>query len=442
MTDGEWVASGSFKIDRAAALEKLARYQSLDPTRFLLSWIRAAVAAGARSVTVERADRTLVFEAAGGRFSRDEFAEVYDPLLAPVEGPARAKRFHLALGFLALERMEPEEVEIEPANGRGAVGGARIVVRARPSSRGGRLFRALEWPETECAGCPIPITLPGMEVPRLAASRGDWLEYRHRSVRAWVRPALTRLQGHRAAFSCLGVRGATLELESDLAGVDGLIEHPELALDLSQTGVVRDEAYGAAVEALRQAAGRLIESVAAQVASDLPRLLSTWVDGKDGYPVWRNALSNVAPREVYGTPPWIEGSRLGWAATAAQLLVPLSSSLDAGLREPEYALARKVAWLRSACLRLLDPRADRGRPGAEALWGCPCYATSGRSAVALRRIERRRAKSGTVFLAPRLWTSGLLNLFGARARECASVPELTKLLATEAGDNLSDEVYG
>ncbi|OGR56987.1 MAG: hypothetical protein A2X36_14720 [Elusimicrobia bacterium GWA2_69_24] len=52
MPDGELVEDGAFRVDRGRALDKLMRFQLPDARMYPLSWVQAAVAAGARRILV------------------------------------------------------------------------------------------------------------------------------------------------------------------------------------------------------------------------------------------------------------------------------------------------------------------------------------------------------------------------------------------------------
>ena len=53
MEEGQLVESGSFKVDRAKALEKIIAYQLEKPGLFTLSWVRTAVASGANNISYD-----------------------------------------------------------------------------------------------------------------------------------------------------------------------------------------------------------------------------------------------------------------------------------------------------------------------------------------------------------------------------------------------------
>src|SRR5437867_13373737 len=69
------VGSGCFKVDRQRALEKLKEFQLPDPDRFLLPWIRCAVASGATRLTLDLDSSKISFNGQG--FTREELADPY-----------------------------------------------------------------------------------------------------------------------------------------------------------------------------------------------------------------------------------------------------------------------------------------------------------------------------------------------------------------------------
>jgi len=447
---GEWVGSGEFKIDREAALAKLAQYQLADPTLFTLAWVRAASAAGASAVRIDSTRALLRFEAHGMTFSSAELGALYDPLLDGGETPRAASRRHFAMGLLAAQQLDPAKIVIRSGRaqvtldraGSGAVdpadqepGRTSVEIHADDRTRGADLARAAGWPALECPAAPMRIHVGEIEAPRVSAE-ADWLARKENGVRVWVRPALERLTGDRVAFSCLGARVATIELDGGLAGVDGLVDDPGLRLDLSQKGLVRDGRFDAAVNVLRNAAGVLIEEIAERcLFGDALRSASS------DYDRWRSAQSNVAPAMTYRRPPWLapDGRLRRWIElardAAGELLARQSTSHRSG-----YLLARRIAWLRAACRNLDSPIDDRGRPGAASLWKAPIFLTQSGNGVSLERLESTRVETGSVFVERRS-PGGIYRPIANTSRACMSLKALTRLLQSDLGDNLSERYF-
>ena len=232
------------------------------------------------------------------------------------------------------------------------------------------------------------------------------------------------------------MRVCTLPLDSDLAGVDAMVSHDGLTLDLSQEGVVRDERFQEAVTLLRRMAGAAIETIAKQASEGLTRHSKTLQDaGGQGFVGWRQALT--APVSPYPRPKWLGRGTLTELARGV-----LTSSWNVGdYSTTERLLARRVAWLRAACRKLTDPASDRARPGAAALWDTPLFLTHDARLVSLAQIESVRAKTGHLEVRPRVLDGSASEVFWSHSRPCQTFAELAHLLQGEEGDILDDETY-
>ena len=440
--EGKLVESGSFRVDREAALAKLAEHQLQDPTRFLLSWIRAGVARGAKKISVELQPSSLDAAFEGAVFSPEELEGVLEGVLAGDAG-----RKHLATGVLAAFKFSPRRVEVAsggPGEARSvAVGpdqtvapspatlkrrGTAISFVAGPKTRQSAMRSALDWVTRDCAACPAPISVFGVEVaknplPRLETDKSDgWLAVDDGGRRAWARPSPGALSRHQAAFSCFGVQAARLDLDAGLAGVEGMVRDDGLSLDISQAAVVKNERFEQAAALLDAAAAKLIDKLAPEASQSLSRRWKTIKDGEKGggYPHWREMLEATHGPEPI--PDWLGGGNL------------LSSLFSGG----DFRLAREIAWLRAACLKLVGPEQDAGRPGAATLWNAPIFITHDGRLVSLAAVERVRARTGKVEVRPRL-DANITALFQSRSHPCATVAEMAQLLQRDAGDLLSDE---
>lgn len=125
MEEGLLVGAGSFKVDRAHALEKLKLYQLPGSVGGWLLWARCAAACGAQEakVKVGMADFSLSFS--GAAFSRAELEDPFAPLFAAA-GPHRERGFTLALGLLQALASDPKEALVESG-----VGATRVRMTAR-----------------------------------------------------------------------------------------------------------------------------------------------------------------------------------------------------------------------------------------------------------------------------------------------------------------------
>ena len=105
---GEHVGGGTFRVDRAAALEKLKKHQLADPWHFVRAWARAASLSGPTRVDCFRAGDASVLRFDGRPLPDAFLAEPYDVMFSgDMASPAR----HAAIGILGAMRLNPAAVE-------------------------------------------------------------------------------------------------------------------------------------------------------------------------------------------------------------------------------------------------------------------------------------------------------------------------------------------
>lgn len=111
---GELVESGSFRVDRARALEKLSAFRRRDVGCVML-FARAAAASGAKELLIERASRSIVFRFDGKPFERRELADPFGVLFDEGSG-GDARRRWLALAMIHAWR--PSLARLSVASGK------------------------------------------------------------------------------------------------------------------------------------------------------------------------------------------------------------------------------------------------------------------------------------------------------------------------------------
>lgn len=262
--EGEFVRSGAFEVDRARAVKTLRLHQLAEPETFLIWWIRAAAASGARELRLDEDGSSAVLE-----FDADwDPALVQDPLAAALGGdgsPAWAPDF--AIGLLAAPRAGVREVFL--TGGRGAArrtlklpseGAPQFVLARRAGER--TLLRAV-WPGAAArwfglGGSP---RAPSKSIERVrAAARfvpGAFL-VNGEAIARYQPPAprwsyfndgdatgfLWRPEGAEGSRLELCVRGfKAAELELGPLGFHACVNNDRLALDASGGGIVRDDAF-------------------------------------------------------------------------------------------------------------------------------------------------------------------------------------------------------
>ena len=303
--DGEIVSPGRFSVDGRVAREKLQRFQLAEPWGWPLELVRAAVRRGATQVDLRVETRRLRLSFDGPAFTRDQLARLYDALFAPPDDEdARAQR-SLAVGLNALEALAPERYELRSGDGErgvvlryergeeaqverieGAPRGTQLEVRygGDPDDGGEPLERAPGAERTRllvrqrCGHAPIPVTLDGRRV-----SAGLTLPSAtvHVDLDA---PGLSGVcgvvPGQRGAVIRFVVDGVVADepaLSTAPSGVVVVVTGPAFRLDLTQSHVVRDPAFQAAVDAGDAAADRAVALLSGS------HLEASWYTAEGGY---------------------------------------------------------------------------------------------------------------------------------------------------------------
>ena len=106
---GELVGDGEFRIDRAAALEKLKKYQLSDPWDFVRAWARAAVLSGATRLECVPGESESILRFDGAPLPRSFVEGPYEAIFSGDD--ASAPR-HVAIGVMAAQRLSPEGIRV------------------------------------------------------------------------------------------------------------------------------------------------------------------------------------------------------------------------------------------------------------------------------------------------------------------------------------------
>lgn len=342
------VDAGSFRVDRAKALEKLAGFQLADPEAFLLCWIRCAVASGAGRIRLERRGPGLRMSFDGEGLTGAALEDPYECLLSD-DGRRSVPGRHLAMGLLAALSLRPAGIRLTSGKGEarsclvvGSPGGSsaepepgeETVLEVRWEGLLGvpRRERCLALARSGFGPCRAGLFIDGAAVEAWPAE-GDRAE-RGKDGRegfvasrraAGLRPGI-RLYHLGALVEELPWPGAPLPLEA-------CIEDKAFTLNLSQSGVLRGANFDRAVAAACRMADALGGAAAGGVGSrtgfsGLTRhLLFLAVSGAAAYKLW-NFFPSLPPgmRELWTDPAeifvsWWGACFLLCALTGSQLLV-------------------------------------------------------------------------------------------------------------------------
>ena len=184
LEDAEVLLEGEFKLDRARAMDKLARFQLEEPHRYVLELLAAAIRGGAQFVEILNDADDFVIEWEGDTPSPAELEQLFEHIFLR-EGDDRSRMLqHLAQGLHAALALKPRWLHFERPGARfemdssGALhgsphdrsSGTRIHLRERLS-----LDMLREWLGTPretwllqefAAHAPIPLILNGEAMER------------------------------------------------------------------------------------------------------------------------------------------------------------------------------------------------------------------------------------------------------------------------------------
>ncbi len=275
--EGEFDSAGSFTLDPAAALEKLREFQLRDPTRFVLSWVRAATLLGASRIDIEIDADDVCLRFDGEVLGVADFESLWSSVVGR-RGSARVRACReLALGINGAFTWEAKAVEVRSgalligfdrnfamsSSSVAATGAVNSIHAKRPFGwdlvRRRMLDARGELPEElvlahACAFGSVPIYLEGKLLNPTPDERRDaWLRVAidddERRGWLWLRP------GERSQLRVLvaGVEVALVELPFGAGRVEAIVDDPLLPLDLSQEKLVEGERWQALLDCVARA---------------------------------------------------------------------------------------------------------------------------------------------------------------------------------------------
>ena len=252
--EGVFVGSGSFRVDRSRALEKLQQYQLEDAESFLLPWARCAVLLGADSIRVDKAGREVGMSFGGKAL---EPGTLKDPLQALFDEPADGDEAcqHLAVGILAAQRLSPSAVRIGSGPGRLT----ELCVGLKGFRSPGR---ALEKLRSACSMLQIPLFLCGTRVSSLwEAARASGQCFVKGTLRGLL-VAVPPRQSGRVHLYRHGVRAGEARADLSVPAV-GHVNDDSFRLNASYSGVVHDMVLHYAVRQLEEHSSELLRRMLA-----------------------------------------------------------------------------------------------------------------------------------------------------------------------------------
>jgi hypothetical protein len=354
---GVLVDSGYLRVDRKRALRKLANFQLPESGWFLLAWVRAGVAAGAKEIRVRTLADGIEVKFSGKVFTQSELLDPYQALFAEgEEAPARSR--FLAVGILSALRLKPRKITVASGKGyrrhvltaraleddsvsRLRDEGTETVIRAlwTRATAPGRAWKHLLHISKRCAMTPVPFFLSGKKAasamrdapPEALVFRADEMRGVLSAPGGAATSSLLRLYHH-------GVWVCDKRVRLNGPQVIGIVDSEKFALNASHSGVAENRAFGKMKEVLAAEVQRLIIATADRLR-------------RHGAQTTPGALSNNMT----------------------------------------------VAWLREAARNSLSRYSvDSRRPAGAALWRAPLLCDTRGRVLSLLDLQRQRGALGFV----------------------------------------------
>lgn len=416
---GELVESGSFRVDRARALEKLSTFRRRDVGCVML-FARAAAASDAKELAIERGSRSIVFRFDGKPFERRELADPFGVLFDEGSGGDERRRW-LALAMIhawrpSLARLsvasgkDPEGAVVE-AGGlgsekveNGGTPGGETVVTLELSTADEGHWRHPAAPELIVCNprshlwgrMAVSVSSAGRVEGRFvpaAAGPGE-LAFDENGVFGHISvPPEPALESSIDAY-IQGVYAGRLDWRDKQLPVVGKADDPTLSLDASLASVVQNERRERLEELVRRKAVELACRVAAEQAALMGEVAKSLRADQGLRTLWRRRLDG----------PGVEADRLTFLASMAERL------FGGGARKEREARvlygACVTAWLRHLGVEL----GTRGREATPPeLWAAvqaaPVAFAGGWRAVSLAELRAAR-ESRRLNSAPEIGREG------------------------------------
>jgi len=446
--EGEFVGSGSFRVDSPRMLEKLSRFQLADPSCYLLSWVRFAVAGGASRIDIRSGMRRVELRFDGRPLSHKQLARPYDCLFDETTG-AEARAPHLAVGLLSAFRLLPSAVTLSSGSGP-----ERHTLRSEAPGRdsvcaggdpGQDTVLRVEWPlrmpdgvsiqrqldhvrYSGCWLCAVPVLVDGTEAERF---QDPWAihPFSENGVRGYLSPSPGSVESS-LKINVWSIYVCRIDVRLPWAQISAQINCDRLQLDASHGGVIRDAVFEETLaEVSRQAKKMLLELCSLQNRSfpEFNRLLLDRIPPDH----WRRYFLGGG----LWAPFWME--ELSRVRILASVPV-LGERLRAGMEKIQRVNreAYRTRWLREAALGLRAPGGDgAGSSLKETLWDTPLYLGADGTPLSLNELETRLHTLGRLPISNSPRTSA-----GGNAVWCASEKDRESLSAVFGGTALDPAI--
>ena len=429
--------AGSFRVDRARALDKLIRFQLPDPELFALPWLRCAASGGAGKIEIRARSDQFEFAFDGAPLVSDELRDPYRCLFdKPAPGSARLRE--LAVGILTALRLEPKEITVVS----GVYGRDRFRLSLNSPDK-----ESIEASSDQRPGTIVTVHFGGLLstlnkklAARLAAlsrcskarivlegfgQTGGWplgfregLSFDEGEIYGTLdAPAEVGAESALAAYK-LGAEAGALRQSLALAQVDGFVNDDGFSLNASQTAVARNRRFSKTMLRVGEKAVELLLETARTQRERLTGIVPLLELGWEYF--WRDRLERRWAAEIPALFPPARWLKEPLTSSLARLTDP--AGYDEKVRRIRRA-ARLTDWLREAALKHCgDLSREPGDELGRALRAAPLlFSTDGRL-LSLEDLEAQRSRLGRI-------------LYSAR-RVSAPNPPLTAVYLSSARDHL------
>ncbi len=262
---------GAFSLALEQALDKLEKFQLPEPSHFILQWIQALVAAEAQEilVTVEHkgvaftTETSLTIKFDGPGYSARELDSLYDHVFLSGRDRKIDRLRELSLGWLSASSLKPSRLAIQ-SNGYFRLrqeSGKRVDDRCGKATEdinvGGKSWNALEVTargmqqikeliELRCGDVPIKFTVNGQAPNSSQEGVGvPWPNRRFQNgpTRGVMGATYGGSASSQLAFLRYGVNFVSRPEPTLQPPIIARVDDPTLSKNVSQTDVVKDDAY-------------------------------------------------------------------------------------------------------------------------------------------------------------------------------------------------------
>jgi hypothetical protein len=265
---------GSFTLALDKALDKLEKFQLPDPSYFILQWIQALVASGATNLNItletnsflSQYDLRIIFDGPG--YTARELQGLYDHVFLSGRDRGQDRLRELALGWLSANSLKPARLAIS-SNGwirlrdkSSAVGKTGEVTTQNVNSAPGHAmeisgrgsFDFEQMLTARCTDVPIPLFLNGTQISHPTVATGvPWPNrpFSNGPTKGVMGATYGAGSTSQIAFLRYGVNFVSRSEPALVPPVILRVSDSTLSKNVSQTDVVKDEAYDEFLARLR-----------------------------------------------------------------------------------------------------------------------------------------------------------------------------------------------